>query len=81
VSDDLVIRPARADAAPRIHDLHTVSVRALCSDHYAAEVIDGWPANRAPAAYLAEIERAVTVYAFTAVSYAVARRGGSIGRV
>ena len=52
-----MIRPAWPDDAPRIHALHTASVRALCSGHYAVEVIEGWLANRAPAAYLAEIER------------------------
>jgi GNAT superfamily N-acetyltransferase len=57
VSGDLVIRRARPDDAPRIHDLHTISVRTLCSGHYTAGVIEGWLLNRAPAAYLAEIER------------------------
>ena len=57
MSGDLVIRPARPDDAPRIHDLHTVSVRTLCSGHYAADVIEGWLLNRTPSAYLAEIER------------------------
>jgi GNAT superfamily N-acetyltransferase len=54
---DLAIRPARADDAPRVHELHTVSVRTLCSAHYAADVIEGWLVNRAPADYLRPIER------------------------
>ena len=53
----MAIRPARPDDAPRVHELHTVSVRTLCSAHYAADVIDGWLANRAPADYLRPIER------------------------
>lgn len=57
MSGDLAIRTARADDAPRIHALHTASVRALCAGHYAANVIEGWLANRAPESYLAEIAR------------------------
>lgn len=54
---DVAIRPARPDDAPRIHELHTASVSALCSGHYPADVIEGWLLNRAPDGYLAEIER------------------------
>ena len=57
MTPDLAIRPAQPDDAPRIHELHTASVRALCSSHYAADVIEGWLLNRAPESYLAEIER------------------------
>ena len=57
MSSDFVIRPARPDDAPRLHELHTASVSALCSGHYAADVIEGWLLNRAPDGYLAEIER------------------------
>ena len=69
MSDAVAIRSARPDDAPRIHELHTVSVRALCSGHYTAETIDGWLANRAPAAYLPEIERGELF---------VAERGGRV---
>jgi GNAT superfamily N-acetyltransferase len=46
----------RADA-PRLHELHTTSVRTLCSGHYAPEVIDGWLLNRRPQGYLRPIDR------------------------
>lgn len=51
------IRQARASDAPRIHELHTISVRALCCGHYASGVIDGWLANRQPDGYLPPIQR------------------------
>ena len=57
MSGDLEIRAARPADAPRIHELHTASVRALCSGRYAADVIEGWLAHRAPEGYLAEIAR------------------------
>ena len=53
----LVIRQASFADAPRLHELHTVSVRTLCGGHYAAQVIDGWLANRGPQGYLAPIGR------------------------
>ena len=56
-SSDTVIRPARPEDAPRLHELHTASVRALCAGHYSAEVIDAWLWNRAPSGYLGPIER------------------------
>jgi GNAT superfamily N-acetyltransferase len=52
------IRAATPDDAVRLHELHTTSVRTLCAPHYAAEVVDGWLANRRPSSYLREIERA-----------------------
>ena len=54
---DLGIRPATPADAPRLHALHTASVRRICAPHYAPEVIEGWLANRRPAGYLAPIER------------------------
>src|SRR6476619_913554 len=56
---DVVIRPAEPDDAEKIHDLHTASVRGLCSGHYSAEVIDGWLMGRSPAGYLGAIQRGV----------------------
>ena len=58
-TSDIVIRPARPEDAPRLHQLHTASVRALCASHYSAEVIDAWLLNRAPSGYLRPIERGV----------------------
>jgi len=58
--------------APRLHELHTTSVRALCSGHYAPEVIDGWLLNRRPQGYLAPIERGdifVAEYCSTIVGF------------
>ena len=57
MSDDVAIRPERPDDATRIHELHTASVRTLCSGHYTAEVIEGWLSGRTASAYLPEIER------------------------
>src|SRR5690242_14042344 len=53
----IVIRSARFEDAPRLHELHTASVRALCAGHYSADVIDAWLSNRAPSGYLGPIER------------------------
>jgi GNAT superfamily N-acetyltransferase len=55
---DLNIRTATAADAPRLHALHTASVRRICAPHYAPEVIDGWLADRTPAGYVMRIERA-----------------------
>jgi len=52
-----MIRPATAADAPRLQELHTVSVRALCSSHYESDVIDGWLLHRRPQSYLPPIER------------------------
>ena len=54
---DLSIRLATPADAPRLHALHTASVRRICAPHYAQDVIDGWLAHRAPAGYLTRIER------------------------
>jgi GNAT superfamily N-acetyltransferase len=54
---DLGIRLATPADAPRLHALHTASVRRICGPHYTPEVIEGWLANRRPAGYLAPIER------------------------
>lgn len=53
----LTIRQATEADAPRLHELHTVSVRTLCSKHYAPEVIDGWLLKRSPQGYLPPIQR------------------------
>ena len=54
---ELTIRAATAADAPRLHELHTASVRLICASHYAPHMIDGWLANRRPAGYLPPIER------------------------
>jgi predicted N-acetyltransferase YhbS len=53
----LTIRQATEADAPRLHELHTSSVRTLCSRHYAPEIIDGWLQNRSPHGYLPPIQR------------------------
>ena len=53
----LVIRAAEIQDAPRLHDLHTASVRAVCTSHYSEEIIEGWLLNRSPAGYMRPIER------------------------
>jgi GNAT superfamily N-acetyltransferase len=58
-SSNTVIRPARIEDAVQLHELHTVSVRALCSGHYSADVIEAWLLNRSPSGYLRPIERGV----------------------
>jgi len=68
-ASDVVIRPARPDDAPRVHALHTSSVRTLCAGHYSADVIEAWLSNRTPAGYLGPIERGALF---------VAERGGRI---
>lgn len=45
------IRMAIQDDALAIHNLHTRSVRQLCSKDYPSEVIEGWLQNRTPAGY------------------------------
>jgi hypothetical protein len=52
-----LIRQARPTDAERLHELHTTSVRTLCSGHYTADIIDGWLLNRRPEGYLPPIER------------------------
>ena len=56
-SPGVVVRPARPEDAARLHELHTASVRTLCSSHYRADIIEAWLANRTPSAYLGAIER------------------------
>jgi GNAT superfamily N-acetyltransferase len=56
-ASELVLRQARPADAPRIHELHTASVRELCSPYYLPETIDGWLLNRRPDGYLPGIER------------------------
>jgi len=51
------VRQARPADAARLHELHTSSVRTLCSPYYTLDVIDGWLLNRCPESYLPEIER------------------------
>ena len=45
------IRQATKDDAQAIHDLHTRSVRALCSSVYSKGIIDGWLEGRNPEGY------------------------------
>jgi GNAT superfamily N-acetyltransferase len=51
------IRDALAFDAGRIHQLHLISVRALCAPFYETGVIDGWLGTRTPEGYLASIAR------------------------
>jgi hypothetical protein len=46
-----MIRLATKNDAKAFHDLHTKSVRGLCSKDYPPEVIDGWLAGRSPDGY------------------------------
>jgi len=52
---DVTIRPATASDAPRIHELHLASVRALCALSYPPTILEGWLANRSPQGYLRSI--------------------------
>ena len=45
------IRSAAKEDALAIHNLHTRSVRALCSGHYSTEIIEGWLKGRTPEGY------------------------------
>lgn len=45
------IRLATLEDALAIHNLHTRSVRGLCSVDYPKEVIDGWLEGRSPEGY------------------------------
>jgi putative acetyltransferase len=49
---DITIRQASPLDAPRIHELHLASVRALCARSYAPAILEGWLANRSPDGYL-----------------------------
>ena len=55
----VIIRQARREDAPRLHELHSAAVRSLCASHYSPEIIDGWLQNRHPDGYLPPIERGV----------------------
>ena len=46
-----MIRLATKLDAKAIHDLHTRSVRGLCSKDYPSEVIEGWLKGRKPEGY------------------------------
>ena len=71
---DVVIRPARPEDAARLYQLHTASVRTLCSSHYHADIIEGWLANRTPSAYLGAIERGALFVPSGAVALSVLAR-------
>ena len=45
------IRSALLDDALAIHNLHTRSVRGLCTRDYPKEVIEGWLSGRSPDGY------------------------------
>jgi GNAT superfamily N-acetyltransferase len=57
VNSPAKLRTAQLDDADRLHQLHTSSVRALCTSHYASEVIEGWLHDRTPKGYLEPISR------------------------
>ena len=46
-----MIRIALPDDALAIHNLHTRSVRGLCTRDYPKEVIEGWLLGRSPDGY------------------------------
>jgi GNAT superfamily N-acetyltransferase len=56
-SSSVPIRPAQIEDAAALHELHTASVRAICSTCYAPETIDGWLLNRNPEGYFPPILR------------------------
>jgi putative acetyltransferase len=53
----MTIRAATPEDATRLDELHASSVRALCSSHYALDIIEGWLLNRTPGGYLEPIRR------------------------
>ena len=53
----VTIRAAIAADASRVCELHASAVRAMCSDHYAKNIIGGWLLDRTPSGYLAPIGR------------------------
>jgi len=57
-----IIRLATPQDALAIHQLHTRSVRGLCSAHYPAEVIDGWLEGRSPEGYTGITKHEMFVY-------------------
>lgn len=56
------IRRATHDDAVAIHNLHTRSVRGLCSANYPKEVIDGWLEGRSPEGYHGIAKQEMYVY-------------------
>ena len=56
------IRLATLSDAIAIHNLHTRSVRGLCSADYPPEVIDGWLHGRSPEGYQGIAKREMYVY-------------------
>jgi ribosomal protein S18 acetylase RimI-like enzyme len=54
---DVTIRKSIEADAERFHELHTDSVRQLCSAVYSPEIIDGWLKHRTPGGYLEGIRR------------------------
>jgi GNAT superfamily N-acetyltransferase len=52
-----ILRTALPADAERIHEIHLASVRGLCAQHYAPDIIEGWLLNRHADRYLEPIER------------------------
>jgi putative acetyltransferase len=46
-----MIRIATTEDAQSIHELHTISVRSLCKEHYSEEQINAWLTGRYPEGY------------------------------
>ncbi len=62
---DIAIRQASHSDAPRIHELHLASVRALCAASYDPAVVDGWLTGRTSELYLEGISTGATFVAET----------------
>ena len=60
---DVTIRAATLADAPRIHELHLASVRAVCASCYEPAIIDGWLAGRSPQGYFHGISTGATFVA------------------
>jgi putative acetyltransferase len=56
-----MIRPATADDAIGLADLHAASIRGLCAGHYSADQIAAWTAVLVPDVYRMLMERAVVI--------------------
>ncbi|HEY1329813.1 MAG TPA: GNAT family N-acetyltransferase [Casimicrobiaceae bacterium] len=54
----ITLRTAKLEDAERLHEVHISAVRALCSSHYSAEIIEGWLLNRKPEGFFEPIRRA-----------------------
>jgi GNAT superfamily N-acetyltransferase len=72
---EIRLRLATYADAPRLHELHSASVRELGAPHYAPEVIEGWLVNRRPEGYVAPIERRGVGAAIMTHALEIARRG------